>query len=360
MKVPFLDLGYINQLNRKELDEAYHRVMDSGWYIQGQECSQFEQEFASFAESKHCVGVASGLDALKLILQGYDIGQGDEVIVPAHTFIATWLAVSEVGANIVPAEVDAKTYNITADTIRPLITSKTKAVLGVHLYGQSMDMDSIYSLCQPLGIKVIEDAAQAHGARYKGRACGSLGDAAAFSFYPGKNLGAIGDGGAVTTNDAELADKIRMIGSYGSKVKYHHEIKGVNSRLDELQAAFLRVKLRTLTDQNERRQAIAQKYSAALGSDLAPYVPDWAKPSWHLYVIFSEDRIKWQSKLKEMGIVTLIHYPITPAEQKAYLGDFSVSNHAKYIAEKCLSLPIGPHLSDLQIDFVCDALKGMS
>jgi dTDP-4-amino-4,6-dideoxygalactose transaminase len=360
MKIPFLDLKYITNLIRPELDEAYHRVMDSGWFVQGAECTAFEKEFAAYAGSTYCVGVGNGLDALRMILLGYGIGPGDEVMVPSQTFIATWLAVSETGATPVPVDIDARTYNLNPDLIEDAITSKTKAIMPVHLYGQPADMDPIMAVAKNHRLKVIEDAAQAHGALYKGRPCGSLGDAAAFSFYPGKNLGAFGDGGAVTTNDPDLADRIRTLSNYGSTQKYHHELKGCNSRLDELQAAFLRIKLKHIDAWTKRRSAIAAHYTTALSAEMAPYVPEWAQSSWHLYVIQPEDRTLLQKLLEAEGIQTLIHYPIAPAEQGAYLKEIPSLPIGKKQAEQCLSLPMGPHLSDEEVKYVVAVLANLT
>ena len=300
MKIPFLDIK-ASYLELKEgFDAAYQRVMDSGWYIQGEELKAFETEFAEYCGVKHCIGVGNGLDALHLILRAMDIGEGDEVIVPANTFIATWLAVTYAGATPVPVEPDERTYNIAPSKIEAAITKRTKAIMPVHLYGQPADMDPIVEIAARYNLKVIEDAAQAHGAKYKGRHTGGLGDAAGFSFYPGKNLGAFGDGGTVTTNDAELAKKVRMLGNYGSSVKYKNDIKGFNSRLDELQAAFLRVKLKKLAEWNKRRKVIANCYLNELEGVkdiILPYVPDWADPVWHLFVVHTKERYKLQHYL---------------------------------------------------------------
>ncbi len=262
--IPFLNMKAPYQELRKELDEVYHRVMASGWYILGEEVESFEQEFAAYCGVKHCIGVGNGLEALHLILRAYGIGPGDEVIVPANTYIATWLAVSYAGAQPVPVEPDESTYNLDPDRIEATITPQTKAILVVHLYGQTAEMDAINTIARKYGLKLIEDAAQAHGARYRTKRAGSLGDAAGWSFYPGKNLGALGDAGAVTTDDDELADKIRMLRNYGSKVKYHNLAKGYNSRLDEVQAAFLRVKLKYLEEWNARRAHLADLYCETL------------------------------------------------------------------------------------------------
>jgi len=263
-EVPFLELGQTYLEIKDELDAAYRRVMDSGWYILGEEVAAFEQEFAAYCGTRHCVGVGNGLDALQLILRAYGIGSGDEVIVPANTYIATWLAVSSSGASVVPVEPDERTFNLDPRRIETAITSRTRAVLPVHLYGQPAEMDAIREVARRHGLKVIEDAAQAHGARYGDRRVGSLGDAAGWSFYPTKNLGAYGDAGAVTTDDDELAQKVRLLRNYGSKSKYYNEERGVNSRLDELQAALLRVRLKHLDDWNRRRVRIAERYLNAL------------------------------------------------------------------------------------------------
>jgi dTDP-4-amino-4,6-dideoxygalactose transaminase len=350
MKVPFLELkpGY-DEL-RTEFDAAYHRVMDSGWYLLGRELEQFESEFASYCEVAHCVAVGNGLDALHLTLRAYRIGPGDEVIVPTNTFIATWLAVSGAGAVPVPVEPDPDTFNVSPKLVEKAVTTKTRAVIPVHLYGQPADMDPIVGIARKYRLKVIEDNAQAQGARYKGRRTGSLGDAAAVSFYPAKNIGAFGDAGAVTTNDPELADRIRTLRNYGSRVKYDHICQGYNSRVDELQAAFLRVKLRKLDEWNARRRTIAASYLRELcgvaGLQL-PVVPQWAEPVWHLFAVRHRRRDDLQSSLAKAGIGTQIHYPIPPHLSGAYAnagwksGDFPV---AEEIAKTELSLPMGPHL----------------
>lgn len=348
--IPFLDLKTPHIELRQQLEAAFERVLDSGWYIQGNELKQFEKEFAEYCEVDHCIGVGNGLDALHLILRAYGIGESDEVIVPSNTYIATWLAASYAGATPIPVEPDERTYNIDPACIEAVITSRTKAIIAVHLYGQPADMDAINAIARKYNLKVIEDAAQAHGARYKGKRVGTLGDAAGFSFYPGKNLGAIGDGGAVTTNDAELAEKIRVLGNYGSSVKYHNEVKGYNSRLDELQAAFLREKLKKLDEWNARRKVIAAKYLSQMeGCDLVlPFVPEWADAVWHLFVVRSQQRDTLQKQLGDAGVSTMIHYPIPPHLQPAYAelnykqGDFPI---AEAIHREVLSLPIGPHMN---------------
>jgi dTDP-4-amino-4,6-dideoxygalactose transaminase len=367
MTIPFLDLKSPYHELKDEFDAAYRLVMESGWYILGKEVEAFEAEFATYCEAKHCIGVGNGLDALHLILRAIEIGPGDEVIVPANTYIATWLAISYSGATPVPVEPDEHTYNIDPGLVEAVISKKTKAILPVHLYGQPAAMDPINALASRYGLKVIEDAAQAHGARYKGRRAGGLGDAAGFSFYPGKNLGALGDGGAVVTNDDKLADRVRVLRNYGSKIKYNNEVKGYNSRLDELQAALLRVKLRKLDEWNDRRRAVAKKYLqyfAAVPELILPGVPDWAEPVWHLFVVRHPQRDALQKKLGEAGIGTLIHYPIPPHRQPAYAdfgygeGDFPISER---IASEVLSLPMGPHLVEKDfrdvIQKVCRANK---
>lgn len=362
MNIPFLDLKAPYLELKDEMDAAYQRVMQSGWFIMGNELAAFEDEFAAYCEASHCIGVANGLDALHLILRAIDVGPGDEVIVPANTYIATWLAVSYAGATPVPVEPDALTYNLDPARLQAAITPRTKAIMPVHLYGQPADMDAINDIAAASGIRVIEDAAQAHGARYKGRPAGSLGHAAGFSFYPGKNLGALGDGGAVVTNNAALADKVRLLRNYGSQVKYYNQVKGFNSRLDELQAALLRVKLRKLDEFNERRKLLADFYSQTLANktDIAlPHVPDWADPAWHLYVVRHKQRHSLQDCLAAAGVGTLIHYPLPPHLQEAYAelgysqGAFPLSEQ---MAEEVLSLPMGPHLSETQRQHVTTAM----
>lgn len=349
MNIPFLDLKSPHVELKNELAAAYQRVMESGWYILGQEVVAFESEFAAYCEATHCIGVGNGLDALHLIIQAYGIGPGDEVIVPSNTYIASWLAVTHAGATPVPVEPDVRTYNIDAEKIEQAITSRTKAIMAVHLYGQPADMDPINAIAHKYGLKVIEDCAQAHGARYKGRRVGGLGDAAGFSFYPGKNLGAIGDGGAVVTNDPVIADRIRGLRNYGSKIKYENEVVGYNSRLDELQAAFLRVKLAKLDEWNKRRGVVANTYLNCLDSVLGltlPFVPEWADPVWHLFVVRHESRDLLQKVLAENGIGTMIHYPIPPHKQQAYAAFNGKSFPlAEIIHRQCLSLPIGPSMT---------------
>ncbi len=352
MKVPFLELKPAYEELREELDAAYHRVMDSGWYLLGAELEAFESEYSAYCGTKHCIGVGNGLDALQISLKAYGVGPGDEVIVPAHTFIATWLAVANVGATPVGVEPDPGTYNIDPSRIEQAVTKRTKAILPVHLYGQPADMDPILQIANRHGLVVIEDAAQAQGAKYKGRTVGALGHAAAHSFYPGKNLGAFADAGAITTNDDAIAQRLRLLRNYGSQVKYHYEEAGVNSRLDELQAAFLRVKLRHLDGWNDRRRALASEYLQAFSAlDIPtdqfklPVIPEWATPVWHLFVVQIAERQELQDRLASAEIGTQIHYPIPPHKTAAF-PDFSDHSYpiTEQIAEHCLSLPMGPHL----------------
>lgn len=353
--VPFLDLGKLHSSIRGQLDAAYHRVMDSGHYIMGPELEAFEAEFARYCEVKHCIGVGNGLEALHLLLRAYGIGPGDEVIVPSNTFIATWLAVSECGAIPVAVEPDPVTHNIDPARIGAAITGRTRAIMPVHLYGQTADMDPINALAAKHGLIVIEDAAQAQGARYKGRRAGSLGHAAGTSFYPGKNLGALGDGGAVLTNDDQIAEKVRQLRNYGSKVKYQHDIAGYNSRLDEMQAAFLRVKLTVLDQWNARRRDIAAQYSSLLaGADIGlPIVPAYAEPVWHLYVIRSKHRDALRSHLERNGVATVIHYPTPPQLQGCYrLSGYAAMPIAELLAKEVLSLPMSPMLSNDEVSQV--------
>ncbi|HNY51294.1 MAG TPA: DegT/DnrJ/EryC1/StrS family aminotransferase [Smithella sp.] len=359
-QIPFLDLKALYLEIKDELDAAYRRVMESGWYILGREVEAFEKEFAQYCGVKHCIGVGNGLEALHLIIRAMGIGPGDEVIVPANTYIATWLAVTYAGATPVPVEPDERTYNMDSNRIEKAVTPRTRAILPVHLYGQPADMEPIMEIAKKYNLKVIEDAAQAHGARYKGKRTGGLGDAAGFSFYPGKNLGAFGDGGAVTTNDDDLADRISVLRNYGSHKKYYNECKGFNSRLDELQAAFLRVKLKKLDEWNSRRQRIADVYLKELkGIEqiVLPYVPRWAEPVWHLFIIRSPKRDALQKHLEQNGIQTMIHYPVPPHKQQAYVE----MNHlnlpiTERIHQEVLSLPMGPTLSNEETKKIIDTI----
>ena len=303
MAIPFLDLRATYLDLRQEIDEAVARVLDSGWYLLGDELTAFEREYATYVGSKHCIGMANGLEAMHLVLRAKGIGPGDEVIVPSNTYIATWLAVTHAGATPVPVEPDERTYNLDPARIEAAITPRTKAILPVHLYGQPADMDPICAVAQQYGLFVLEDAAQCQGARYKGRRVGALGDATAWSFYPTKNLGALGDAGAVTTDDDDLADRVRVLRNYGSRVRYVAEVQGFNSRLDEIQAAVLRVKLRHLDDWNARRSQIATRYLAELATTdlLLPCVPNWAEPVWHLFVIRSPRREEHPKSAQDHG-----------------------------------------------------------
>lgn len=363
MKVPFLDLRAAYLELKPEIDAAVARVMDSGWYILGPEVEAFEAEWAAYCEARHATGVANGLDALHLALLAMGVGPGDEVIVPSNTYIATWLAVSHCGATPVPVEPVEATYNIDPDRIEAAITPRTKVILPVHLYGQPADLDPILAIARKHGLKVLEDAAQAHGARYKGRRIGAHGDAVAWSFYPGKNLGALGDGGAVTTDDPEIADRIQVLRNYGSRVKYVNEVKGFNSRLDPIQAAVLRVKLRVLDEWNGRRREIAQRYLEGLaGSGLMlPQVPEWAEPVWHLFVVRHPERDALVKRLNEAGVGTLIHYPVPPRLQGAYaemgfgVGAFPV---AERMAGEVVSLPMGAQMAAEDVGVICGVCCG--
>ncbi len=353
--IPFLDLKQQVAELRVELDTAYNRVLDSSWFVLGNEVESFEREFADYCEAEFCVGVGNGLDALHLILRAYGIGNGDEVIVPSNTYIATWLAVTNVGAKPVPVEPDELSFNINPTLIEAAITECTKAIIPVHLYGHPADMSPIMEIADKHGLKVIEDAAQAHGARYKNRRVGSIGHAAGFSFYPGKNLGAFGDAGGVVTNDADLTDKVRVLANYGSRFKYKNEVIGVNSRLDEMQAAFLRVKLKKLDKWNDQRRQVAGQYLDALSgvADLTlPVVADWAEHVWHLFVVRHPDRDGLQRRLKSAGIGTMIHYPIPPHMSEAYAKTEWTKRQlplAEKIAEEILSLPISQYIEKKQV-----------
>jgi dTDP-4-amino-4,6-dideoxygalactose transaminase len=361
MKVSFLDLHSAYLAIKSEIDIAIARVLDSGQYIFGPEVEAFEYEFASYCEACHAIGVANGLDALRLALHAMDIGPGDEVIVPSNTYIATWLAISQRGATPVPVEPVEATCNLDPARIEAAITPRTKVILPVHLYGQPADMDPILAIARKHGLRVLEDAAQAHGARYKGRRIGAHGDVVAWSFYPGKNLGALGDAGAVTTNDATLADRIRVLGNYGSRVKYVNEEQGYNSRMDPIQAAVLRVKLKHLDDWNARRATLAMQYLHGLNSTgiMLPQIPGWADPAWHLFVIRHPQRDALQQTLTDAGIGSLIHYPIPPHKQQAYAAAGWLPDAfplASRMADTLLSLPMGPQLQETQIAQVIQVL----
>jgi len=360
MNVAFYDLHRHDEPIRDELEEACRRVIRSGHFILGPEVEAFEAEFAAYCGAKHCIGVGNGLDALHLSLLAMGIGAGDEVIVPAQTFIATWLSVSYAGARPVPVDVDAGTANLSPDLIERAITPRTRAIMPVHLFGQPAQIDEIAAIARRHGLRIVEDAAQAHGAEYQGRRAGTLGDAAAFSFYPSKNLGAFGDGGAVVCDDEALASRIRMLRNYGSRVKYLHEVRGFNSRLDEMQAAVLRVKLKHLDAWNERRRGVAQRYTNALrgaaGSAIeAPVELPQAKSVWHLYVVRCRYRNRLASQLSRHGVQTLMHYPQAPMSHAAYAGhgaDAGAYPEAQRFARECLSLPMAPYLSDAEVEHV--------
>lgn len=359
--IKFLDLKKINERFRGEMDAATKRVLDSGWYLLGKEVEQFEKDFAAYCGVKHCIGVANGLDALNLIIKAYGFGAGDEIIVPANTYIASILAISENGCTPVLVEPKWNTRLIDEDLIETAITPRTKAIMVVHLYGRAMNMVKIWELAKKYSLKVIEDSAQAHGAKFDGRRCGNLGDASGFSFYPGKNLGCLGDGGAVTTNDDELATKIRAIRNYGSDYKYHHIYKGTNSRLDEIQAAWLGVKLPYLDEDNAKRARIAARYCAEIKNPLIE-LPDDPNVKletgnlshvWHVFAVTCKERDRLDKWLTDNGIQTNIHYPTPPHKQGAYV---ELSHLELPMTERMhreiLSLPISPVLADEEVSEV--------
>lgn len=362
MKLPFLDLQPTYAASRAAIDAALARVAASGWFILGREVEAFERQWAGYCGSAHAVGLGNGLDALHLGLRALGVGEGDEVIVPSNTYIATWLAVSQCGATPVPVEPVAATYNLDPARIEAAITPRTKVILPVHLYGQPAHMDGINAVAKKHGLKVLDDCAQAHAARWRGRVVGGLADASAWSFYPGKNLGAMGDGGGLTTNDAAVADAVRVLRNYGSRIKYHNEVKGLNSRLDEMQAAVLAAKLPDLDRLTDQRRAIAARLLDGLaGANLVlPAVADGAEPAWHCFVIRHEARDRLQAALAERGVGTLIHYPVPPHLQPAYAelgyaaGDFPV---AEAIHREVLSLPLWPGMSEAQVDELVTAVR---
>jgi dTDP-4-amino-4,6-dideoxygalactose transaminase len=359
-EIKFLDVGWTRRTLAKKIDEAVKRVLDSGWYIHGDELAAFEKEFAHYAGAKSCTGVGNGLDALELSLRAAGIGPGDDVLVPSNTYIATWLAVTRAGANPVPVEPLESTFNMNPDNLEGALTPQTKAVIPVHLYGQTADMDPIMEFAESKNLFVLTDAAQAHGSYYKGRMAGSLGHAAAFSFYPGKNLGAFGDGGAVLTNDPELAAKIKVIGNYGAEKKYHHDSLGFNSRLDEIQAAVLRIKLEKLDNWNWTRKELAAIYLKELADTplILPEVPEWSIPVWHLFVVRTTAREALMKHLAENGIESLIHYPIPPHKQGAYKDKQNLNLPvSEKLHREVLSLPMGPHLKPKQVQQVCAVIK---
>jgi dTDP-4-amino-4,6-dideoxygalactose transaminase len=361
--IPFLDLSLMNMPLKDELHEAFGRVLDSNWFILGENVRKFEQEYASYSQSQYCLSVANGLDALILCLKALNIGPGDEVIVPSNTYIASWLAVSYVGATPVPVEPDIKTYNIDPELIEGKISSKTRAIMPVHLYGQACEMDRIMVIAQKHNLFVVEDNAQSQGANFKGKKTGSFGHVNATSFYPGKNIGALGDAGAITTDNTEFAGKITSLRNYGSHKKYYNEVMGVNSRMDELQAAFLSVKLKHIDDWNKRRHDVATQYLKGLQNipDLIlPIIHNNATSSYHLFVVRTLKRDELQNYLSENGIGTVIHYPVPPHLQEAYRelnfkkGDFPI---AEEIAKTCISLPIYPGMKEEDIQFIINKIQ---
>ena len=362
--IDFLNLKSINSQYSVDLKEACARVIDSGWYIMGNELQQFEFEFSSFCGTKHTIGVANGLDALILVLRAWKemgkLAEGDEVIVPANTYIASILAITENGLKPVFVEPDQNTYNLTAIGIERAITGKTKAILPVHLYGLISPMVDIMQIAKEHNLLVLEDCAQAHGAIFEGKKAGSWGDAAGFSFYPGKNLGALGDAGAITTNDDELAEMLKVIRNYGSHKKYENLYLGVNSRLDEIQAAMLRVKLKYLDEETLRRQEIARRYKTEINNSfiVLPKVENEEEHVWHLFVVRCSIRGGLQKKLAEDGIQTAIHYPIPPHKQKAYEKYNSKELPlTEVIHNEILSLPIAPTMSDEEVGLVIEAMN---
>jgi len=363
MNIPFLDLKKINQHYEQKLVTELQNVINSGWFIMGNKLTEFEKNYANFNNSNFCLGLGNGLDALILSLKSLNIGVGDEVIVPSNTYIASWLAISYVGAKVVPVEPRIDTYNINVNLIAEKITSKTKAIMPVNLYGQAAELTKIMELAKKHNLFVVEDNAQAQGATCDGKLAGNYGHINATSFYPGKNLGALGDGGAVTTNNSELAEKIKVLRNYGSQQKYYNEIKGYNSRLDELQAAFLDIKLKNLHAENKQRVEIAENYLKQLAnvSDLIlPVLAEGCTSNYHLFVIRTKLRNELQKHLQENGIGTVIHYPVPPHTQKAYEEyEFSVNQFpiATLIAETCLSLPVYPGMNEEQINYICDTVK---
>ncbi len=358
--IKFLDLQKINEQYRNEIDGKINEVLNSGWYLLGEQNKQFEENFAKYCGARYCIGCANGLDALRLIIKAYGFGVGDEIIVPANTYIASILAITDNGCTPVLVEPDLDTYNINPDLIEAKITDKTKAILVVHLYGQAVQMEKIWTLAKKYNLKIIEDSAQAHGAYYNDKRVGSLGDASGFSFYPGKNLGALGDGGAVTTNDEELAQKIRALANYGSHKKYENIYQGLNSRLDEIQAAVLDVKLKYLDSDNAKRKEIAQYYLQNIKNLLISLPQTYSENShvWHLFVVRVKDRARFQSYLNDNGIQTIIHYPIPPHKQECY----KELNHLSFkiteqIHSEIISIPISPVMSYNEIQKVVEVIN---
>lgn len=358
--IKFLDLKKINNRYREEIDSRIKNILDKGWYLQGEENENFTKNFANFCGTKFALGVANGLDALNLIIKAYGFGNGDEIIVPANTYIATILAISENGCIPILVEPDIKTYNINPDSIEEKITSKTKAIMVVHLYGQAVQMEKIWKIAKKYNLKIIEDSAQAHGAIYQKNRTGNLGDASGFSFYPGKNLGCIGDGGAVTTNDKELFNKIKAIANYGSDRKYHHIYKGVNSRLDEIQAAVLDIKLKHLDSDNNKRREISKYYRENIKNSkiILPETYDEKSHVWHIFAVRTHNRDEFQKYLTEKGIQTIIHYPTPPHKQGAYKEWNNLSFPiTEEIHNTILSLPISPVMTDSEIEKVVEVVN---
>lgn len=360
MKIPFSTFDFMHKEIREEMLNKFAEVYDKGWFIQGDECAKFEEEFAEYCNVKYCVGCATGLDAIYLILKAMGIGAGDEVIIPSNTFIATALAVTYAGATPVLVEPDIETFNLTEKGIEEAITKNTKAIIAVHLYGQTADMDPIIQISNKYNLKLIEDAAQAHGASYKGKKAGGFGDAAAFSFYPGKNLGALGDGGAVVTNNQDLEMKIRALGNYGSVEKYNHVYKGTNSRLDEVQAGLLRIKLKYLDNTTAFRINVAEKYLKLLTNPkvILPKVGEDRTHVWHIFPVMVENKKEFVEYLGNKGIGTVQHYPIPINKQKAYeIEDFGPFPIAEKISESEVSLPIFYGMTEEEIDFVISEIN---
>lgn len=358
--IKFLDLHKINERFRSEIDSKLKEVLDSGWYLLGEQNKVFESNFAKYCGTKHCIGCANGLEALTLIIRAYGFGAGDEIIVPANTYIASILSITENGCTPVLVEPDINTYNINPDLIEEKINEKTKAIMVVHLYGQAVQMEKIWNLAKKYNLKVIEDSAQAHGAMYQGKRTGNLSDASGFSFYPGKNLGCLGDGGCVTTNDDELAEKIRAIRNYGSHIKYHNIYKGINSRLDEIQAAVLDVKLKYLDNDNNRRREIAEYYKQNINNPeiILPETYEDNAHVWHIFAIRTKNREKLQQYLKDNEIQTMIHYPIPPHRQECYKEWNNLSFPVtEQIHNEILSLPMSPVLTDEELDTICSVIN---
>lgn len=366
MRVPFVDLSAAYSITREEVDEAYAHVMENGNLILGEEVRKFESEFASYCGAAECVGVGSGLEALHLSLVAAGIGPGDEVIVPANTFIGTWLAVTHAGAIPVPVDADPVTYNLDTTLLDEAVTPRTKAIMPVDLYGQPADAGAVAAVAERHSLLVIQDAAQSHGAYYRGRKTGSYSNMTCFSFYPIKNLGAAGDGGAIVTQESTIAEKLRILRNYGSREKYMHDVAGYNSRLDELQAAILRTRLRHLDQWNERRNSIAARYTKNLGDSgtirselVLPVVAEGTRSAWHLYVVQVQDRDRIRASLAAKGVETMIHYPVPPHLQAAYAhlgygkGAFPVTES---LSGRVLSLPVYPQMTDEMVDYVSDGL----